>query len=1032
MSDPPLQRIEVLKESESNRKSKSLLQNQRNSSLGLYSIRSPSPLRNIRRRSLKYESLGSQSNRSSLSNTEFSPQARDDHKENSSPQSSNRDNIEPFSPATMASDVPVHPLQYSSKSLLRTPSSDKSSNSVGTPSSILGPSNLPKSASPKPTRLGSNSPKNNFLRSSLSKLKTFSNRKLNQTMSSTSNSANSPVPPSLQTSQHMDRSRHLNNIVASATSDSLPRINSDSSYIFSYNSNVVDNNSTNNQSTKHRNNNDNFHPIMTYNRSGNELHNVCGSMTSMNDLVKAQSLLAGIPLLRASERDYKGETILHSFSNNKVLAAIIGNPNNEDFETKNFLTPYRQPSFDENSTDQLNQAIERFLVDNLLPSFFGAPIAQDGEGQIPFEAGLIDWVSTCHREMYGVSQSDPGFISAYTHKVSDAVTLAWESTANVLLRSGTKSNRQSAIPSDLERGESMSSAGSTNSLSIGKSKFTPHARFCIRMLSLILDEFEKFTEGFKTIDMNQRMDKHNRAIKGIQQLENVHGPLDLCGRVAEKIASIPNLLEVIFSINNEVDLEYVLSTKIIRKVMVDKHSVGPWLTSMLQSPHAHTSKRAIQYIHTVSRFCSECQGDHEKDKDGTEESKKESGQYEDLVDEVSRLHDFIPSLLALDDKVIEEVSTSLMVKEVMDIMIAQPFVATVVFCDAIFLCLMIVGFREAVKGMILGKLQDNVLKWIYVVSFSSIINYRTFDFMNNAPHHILLEQANSGIFYFIIAEIGKFVSLFLLSKQSRNYILSFWNLIDLLAIMLAALSSVTMRWHFTIGDEAAIKDDVYVRGLLAVTTGFLWLRVLNFLKAINMQLATFVLAILQITKDIFWFCIILLALVVSFSQMFFTLMAPPTCATGELSGRQCEQSEYLLGVYTILLGDFGVFTREDFPTAISVFMVVFYSFLVTVVLLNVLIAVASDSYEKCLLKSQKLFGRARVMLIAELASFQSLLRRCDQDAKSQDQSSPKDIVYSKWWSSTGLNHNWSRGSVLFFWLSGVVTVCRAQRTNIWY
>ena len=220
----------------------------------------------------------------------------------------------------------------------------------------------------------------------------------------------------------------------------------------------------------------------------------------------------------------------------------------------------------------------------------------------------------------------------------------------------------------------------------------------------------------------------------------------------------------------------------------------------------------------------------------------------------------------------------------------------------------------------------------------------------------------------------------------------------------------------------AIKDDTYLRGLLAVTTGFLWLRVLNFLKAINMQLATFVLAILQITKDIFWFCIILLTLVVSFSQMFFTLMAPPTCATGDLSGRQCEPSEYLLGVYTILLGDFGLFTRADFGSVFSVLLVVVYSFLVTVVLLNVLIAIASDSYEKCLLKSQKLFGRARVMLIAELASFQSLLRRTDQDSNPQEHPTTKGIVYSKWWTSSGLSHNWSRGSVLFFWLSMVVTV----------
>jgi len=279
-----------------------------------------------------------------------------------------------------------------------------------------------------------------------------------------------------------------------------------------------------------------------------------------------------------------------------------------------------------------------------------------------------------------------------------------------------------------------------------------------------------------------------------------------------------------------------------------------------------------------------------------------------------------------------------------------------------------------------------------------------------------------GIFYFIISEIGKFVSLFLLSKHSRNYILSFWNLIDALAVLLAAVSSVTMRWRF---HENGIEDDKTLRVLLAITTGFLWLRVLNFLKAINMQLATFVLAILQITKDIFWFCVIILTLVMAFAQMFFTVLAPPACAAGNLSDtdKQCNQNEYLLKVYTILLGDFGDFEREDFVTNFSVILVVFYSFFVTLVLVNVLIAIASDSYEKCLLKSQKLFGRARVMLIAELASFQTLLRKKDQDDTSSQSSTTEGVVYSKWWTSSGLTTNWNRGSVLSFVLSMFVMIC---------
>ena len=68
-------------------------------------------------------------------------------------------------------------------------------------------------------------------------------------------------------------------------------------------------------------------------------------------------------------------------------------------------------------------------------------------------------------------------------------------------------------------------------------------------------------------------------------------------------------------------------------------------------------------------------------------------------------------------------------------------------------------------------------------------------------------------------------------------------------------------------DEIDYYDMDPLRGVLALTTGLLWLRVLSLLKSINSQLATFVLAIFQITRDIMWFLVILCVLVVAFAQV---------------------------------------------------------------------------------------------------------------------------------------------------------------------
>lgn len=153
------------------------------------------------------------------------------------------------------------------------------------------------------------------------------------------------------------------------------------------------------------------------------------------------------------------------------------------------------------------------------------------------------------------------------------------------------------------------------------------------------------------------------------------------------------------------------------------------------------------------------------------------------------------------------------------------------------------------------------------------------------------------------------------------------------------------------------------------------------------------------------------------SQMFYTVLVPPECATSDPypGDSVCKTAEYYLKTYTILLGDFGNFEREMFATAFSIILVVVFTFMVVIVLLNVLIAIVSDSYEKCLIRSQSLFGRARVMLIAELVSFQNLLR-----TDSRQNFPAPESIYSQWWYGTFGNHRWSRGTTIFFFLSGLV------------
>ena len=85
----------------------------------------------------------------------------------------------------------------------------------------------------------------------------------------------------------------------------------------------------------------------------------------------------------------------------------------------------------------------------------------------------------------------------------------------------------------------------------------------------------------------------------------------------------------------------------------------------------------------------------------------------------------------------------------------------------------------------------------------------------------------------------------MITRRARIYFFSLWNLTDLLSTILSLVSVIAIRR----GMETPAGSYTGLRTLCAVTTGFLWLRVLSFLKGINMQLATFVLAIIQVSRD---------------------------------------------------------------------------------------------------------------------------------------------------------------------------------------
>ena len=87
-----------------------------------------------------------------------------------------------------------------------------------------------------------------------------------------------------------------------------------------------------------------------------------------------------------------------------------------------------------------------------------------------------------------------------------------------------------------------------------------------------------------------------------------------------------------------------------------------------------------------------------------------------------------------------------------------------------------------------------------------------------------------------------------------------WTLFD-------SVSTILTLWA-TVWYEKS-KEGEYHNGLNALVTGILWVKVLGFLKVVNKEMSTFILALTQILHDIRLFMVLLVICVIMFGDMFY-------------------------------------------------------------------------------------------------------------------------------------------------------------------
>ena len=174
--------------------------------------------------------------------------------------------------------------------------------------------------------------------------------------------------------------------------------------------------------------------------------------------------------------------------------------------------------------------------------------------------------------------------------------------------------------------------------------------------------------------------------------------------------------------------------------------------------------------------------------------------------------------------------------------------------------------------------------------------------------------------------------------------------------------------------------------LASWTTGMLWLRLLGYMRVLNINFATYITCLGQILYDITYFLIIMVIVMLLFGSMIFIwnidanyidiAWEPSWNVEGELeiSHHSHDSSNFdmntfrtvfetLLTMFRCVLGESH---RYWFHSAMDISIYVLYEIIVVILMLNVLIAVVGDSYEYSIIRARTTFVETRVELVVEL------------------------------------------------------------------
>ena len=209
-----------------------------------------------------------------------------------------------------------------------------------------------------------------------------------------------------------------------------------------------------------------------------------------------------------------------------------------------------------------------------------------------------------------------------------------------------------------------------------------------------------------------------------------------------------------------------------------------------------------------------------------------------LYDTIGSICGLIRILCVLDPSLVTRATMTPVVQRALDKRIFSPFAMTIAVIDGVIHVLLILAFRlgPAPAMFHLNPLDGSFRPFQYL--FANMLLF-------------------ACVFHFIVKEIQLSFAKYNLSPQLFwSDFFTFWNLIDVIPLFFVAFCAIAVDLHlrWRAFDESCVDSTIpfYLRVAVAISTPFLWLRVLGHLKMWNKQLSVFILCSVEIMKDIKW------------------------------------------------------------------------------------------------------------------------------------------------------------------------------------